>query len=232
MNVIDVSKYQGYIDWGLVKAADHALWPGGRAEGPIAAAVIKATGEETAGPVPFKDARFLGNWNGARGAGVVRGAYHFMDGGRGSASGKAEAEFFLQAVDAAGGFKPGDLAPVLDVEWPPKSGAEFQLEQLGEAVEFIRQRVAWPIIYSGRWYWQAIPDAADFEELAADPDGGRRCPLWIASYTRERPRAPAPWRDPDDVALWQYTDKARVAGVPGPVDLNTLFWPLDRLQLA
>lgn len=207
--IIDVSKYQGAIDWK--SAAPH-----------LEGAFIKATGEETAGPVPFKDARFLANWRLAKSEDVRVGAYHFMDGGRGSATGKAEAEFFLATVDAAGGFKPGDFRPVLDVEWPPKSGAEFQIEQLGEAVEYIRQRVGWPIIYTGRWYWDQIIDSSDFEELLP-------CPLWIASYTAVPPVAPKPW---DSAALWQYTDKGKVPGIAGCVDCNRLLGPMEVLVLT
>lgn len=204
--IIDVSKYQGVIDWARV--APH-----------IEGAFIKATGEETAGPIPFRDARFAYNWTAAKAAGVRRGAYHFMDGGKDSASGKVEAEFFLSTV---GDFKPGDFRPVLDVEWPPKNGAEFQIEQLGEAVEYIRQRVGWPIIYTGRWYWDQIIDSSDFEELLP-------CPLWIASYTASPPPAPKPW---DSVALWQYTDKGTVPGIAGHVDCNRLLGKIENLILT
>lgn len=203
--IIDVSKYQGVIDWA--RAAPH-----------IEGAFIKATGEETAGPIPFRDARFAYNWVAARATGVRVGAYHFMDGGKDSASGKDEAEFFLATV---GEFRPGDFRPVLDVEWPPKSGREFQIEQLGEAVEYIRQRVGWPIIYTGRWYWDQIVDSSDFEELLP-------CPLWIASYTASPPPAPKPW---DSAALWQYTDKGTVPGIAGHVDCNRVLGRIEDLVL-
>ena len=198
--IIDVSKYQGYIDWGLVAPN-------------VDAAIIKATGEETAGPVPFRDARFLGNWNAARSENVTIGAYHFMDGGRGSATGKAEAEFFLRALDFVGGARPGDIVPTLDVEWPPRSGREFQIDQLGEAVEFLRSRLGkFPMIYTGRWYWDQIIDASDFDELIP-------CPLWIASYSSNPPAPPQPW---SKISLWQYTNRASVPGISGYVDANKL----------
>ena len=210
MTIIDVSKYQGYVDWALVKRAG------------IQAGYAKATGEETAGPVPFRDARFLGNWRMMAAAGFTRGAYHFMDGGKGSATGLEEAAFFLKTVDDAGGFKPGDLRPALDVEWPPKSGALFQIEQLGEAVEYLRRELGkYPVLYTGRWYWYQITDAADFEEL--EP-----CPLWIASYTKRLPDPPQPW---SKISLHQYTDKGAVNGIAGNVDMNNLLVPLSELTL-
>ncbi|MCC2096979.1 MAG: glycosyl hydrolase family 25, partial [Hyphomicrobiales bacterium] len=57
---IDVSKYQGDIDWNAVRASG------------VKFAWIKATeGGDHA------DERFLQNWNAAKAAGVPRGAYHF-----------------------------------------------------------------------------------------------------------------------------------------------------------
>jgi lysozyme len=58
---IDVSRWQGKIDWASVAAAGKQF------------AFIKATegGDHI-------DPRFLENWHGAKQAGLVRGAYHFV----------------------------------------------------------------------------------------------------------------------------------------------------------
>lgn len=206
--ILDVSYHQGAIDWEKAKAAD------------VEAAIIKATGEETAGPVPFKDSRFLGNWRMAKDAGIRVGAYHFMDGERGSGSGLAEANFFLETVEMAGGFQPGDIRPVLDVEWPP--GRLFDVTQLAECANHVWERCGKaPIIYTGRWYWDRIQDRDFFDWL-----GG--CPLWIAGYTKTCPSAPKPWLN---VALWQFTDKGRVDGIAGPVDLNKKFVAWEEITL-
>lgn len=228
MTILDVSFHQGAIDWARVAAADHVAWPGGR-DPEVVGAIVKLGGAEI--DRHFQDSRFLANLHGVRAAGLKAGAYWFMDGGAGSSSGKAEAEYFLNAIAAAGGLKPGDLRPALDVEWPPTSGALFQIEQLGEAVEFLRQRLgAYPIVYTGRWYWDEIIDAAEFEELAEDENGQpTRCPLWIAGYVPQCPPVPRPWRS---AALWQFTDKARVDGIAGPVDANRLLVPIEQLVLS
>lgn len=204
--ILDVSRYQGYIDWPKVKEAG------------VVAAWIKATGEETAGPVPFKDSRFFGNWQNAHTV-VKRGAYHFMDGGRNSATGREEAEFFARTVEAAGGW--GELLPVVDVEWPV-NGRDFDAYQLGEFIEIIRDRAqAVPMVYTGRWHWNAIPDREALFDLVKD------CPLWLASYTKECPAPPEPW---SKVSMWQYTSKGRVNGIVGDVDMNRLFVPLTELE--
>lgn len=205
--IIDVSRYQDYIDWPLARAAG------------VTHAFIKATGEETAGPIPFKDGRFYGNWNMAKGL-VLRGAYHFMDGGHGSASGEAEADFFCDTVEAAGGW--GELRPAIDVEWPPKDGSLFEIEQLDACAERVARRcgVA-PIIYTGRWYWDRISNVINHDWM-------RVCPLWIASYTAKCPDPPKPWQN---VTLWQHTNKGRVNGIVGDVDMNRLVGDAKDLEL-
>lgn len=94
---IDVSRYQGDIDWNRVRAAR------------ISFAYIKAT---EGGDVV--DNRFLDNWQKARQAGVPRGAYHYY-------------YFCRTAAEQAAWFHanvPRDataLPPVLDIEWTHKS---------------------------------------------------------------------------------------------------------------
>ena len=94
---IDVSKYQGDIDWSAVRRAG------------IDFAFIKATeGGDHA------DDRFLDNWQAAGAAGMPRGAYHYY-------------YFCRPALEQAAWFinhVPKDataLPPVLDLEWTHKS---------------------------------------------------------------------------------------------------------------
>lgn len=94
---IDVSKWQGRIDWASVAAAGTQF------------AFIKATegGDHV-------DARFLENWHGAKQAGIPRSAYHFMFWCRPA---HQQAAWFRQVVPRDAGALP----PVLDVEWNGES---------------------------------------------------------------------------------------------------------------
>ena len=90
---IDVSKFQGNINWKKVRAAG------------IKFAFIKATegGDH-------KDKKFKKNWAGARKAGVARGAYHFY---YFCTKPEVQAKWFIRNVP-----KTKDaLPPVLDMEW-------------------------------------------------------------------------------------------------------------------
>ncbi|RSK31225.1 glycoside hydrolase family 25 protein [Hymenobacter metallilatus] len=89
---IDVSAYQGRINWPLV--ANHR----------VRFAFIKATEGVT-----LRDNRFQRNWRGARAAGIYRGAYHYF---QPNYDATRQANLFTRTVPLA----PGDLPPVLDVE--------------------------------------------------------------------------------------------------------------------
>lgn len=108
--IVDVSAYQGSINWAAVKAAGVKL------------AIIKATEG-----IGFVDARFAQNWAGAAAAGVPRGAYHFAHPDSGNQP-TAEADFFLSVVRAHG-LTPADrLAEDYEVAG---GGAVWSLAFLG-----------------------------------------------------------------------------------------------------
>jgi lysozyme len=94
---VDVSKWQGDIDWPRVRASGASF------------AFIKATegGDHL-------DERFSENWQAARAAGVPRGAYHFFFFCR---TGAEQAAWFIRNVPK----ERGALPPVLDMEWNHKS---------------------------------------------------------------------------------------------------------------
>ncbi|TNC52535.1 glycoside hydrolase [Rubellimicrobium rubrum] len=94
---IDVSRWQGTIDW-----------PTARANG-VSFAFIKATegGDRS-------DPGFEGHWRGAAAAGVPRGAYHFY---YFCTSPEIQANWFIANVPR----ERGALPPVLDMEWNAQS---------------------------------------------------------------------------------------------------------------
>jgi lysozyme len=98
---IDVSHYQGTVDWQQVSAAG------------IQFAFAKATDGVT-----LADPEFATNWAGMKAAGILRGAYHFFeptdDAGQ-------QATFFLSNVQ----FESGDLPPMLDVETSAATSEEL-----------------------------------------------------------------------------------------------------------
>ncbi len=133
---IDISHYQGTIDWSELSQQD------------IDFVFVKAT-EGTS----LVDAQFDAHWAGAKEAGIARGAYHFF---HPDLDGAAQAEHFLSHVD----YEKGDLPPVLDLELTDEaSAARIQRESLEwcKAVE-----AAWgvkPIVYTLPHYANSYLDS-------------------------------------------------------------------------
>lgn len=131
-NGIDVSHYQGNIDWGQVKASG------------VDFAFAKAA-QGTTG----SDSQFAANWAGMKSAGVLRGAYDFYNVGQNPKS---------QAADFLGKFKldSGDLPPMVDIE-TESAGAESNsglITDLHTYISVIKSECGVePFIYTGPYFW-------------------------------------------------------------------------------
>jgi lysozyme len=103
---IDVSHYQGAIDWPTVARHD------------VAFAYIKATEG-----VESRDSQFARNWRGARRAGIRVGAYHYFIFCR---SARAQAHNFLAVAPS----RAGGLPPAVDLEMPRSCSARLTGPQM------------------------------------------------------------------------------------------------------
>ena len=135
---IDVSHFQGAVDWPAVAASG------------VRFAFIKATDG-----VDDIDPRFAQNWAGAKSAGIVRGAYHFF---RPGFDAQQQAAHFQRVV----AMNDQDLPPALDVEvtdglGPPalQAGIRTWLDSVQAAFRCT------PIIYTDPSFWRENV-AADF----------------------------------------------------------------------
>lgn len=159
---IDVSHYQGAIDWPAV-ARDH-----------VAFAYIKAT-EGVGG----QDARFARNWRGAARAGIRVGAYHYFIFCR---SARAQAYNFL----AASPRRAGALPPAVDLETPRRcrvTGPEVRraLDTYLAVIEAHDREHAvlyvTPQFY--RAYWRYLPERPMWRRsIASKPASGASWALW------------------------------------------------------
>ncbi|HYP00881.1 MAG TPA: GH25 family lysozyme [Pyrinomonadaceae bacterium] len=127
---IDVSHYQGTVNWSDVRGAGSAF------------AFAKAT--EGASIV---DPTFNANWNGMKEAGLVRGAYHFF---RPEQDGVEQAKHFLQAVE----IEPGDLPPVIDIELNDGVTGGRLIAGVGNWIDTVAQATGTtPLIYTAAYFW-------------------------------------------------------------------------------
>jgi lysozyme len=150
---IDVSSYQGRIDWSKVKEMHED-------EVHISFAFIKATEG-----VVIVDPYFQRNWREAPKAGVICGAYHYF---RPKVSGKWQAIFFLQNVKT----EKGDLPMAVDVEELNGIAPAKMREELKAFLKYVEAKTKIkPIIYSGLKFYQDNLDGY-FDDYT----------LWIAHY--------------------------------------------------
>ena len=112
---IDVSHYQGDIDWEVLRNQ------GTIDDCPVRFVMIKATEGTT-----NVDDKFENNFFQAREYGFTRGAYHFYSTHSPAAD---QARFFIQNVK----LEKGDLPPVLDVEQKPqRQSTQVQPPSIGK----------------------------------------------------------------------------------------------------
>lgn len=129
---IDISKYQGVIDWPKVRNSG------------IRFAYMKVSEGGD-----YVDGRFYENWEAAKTAGVARGVYHFMYWCR---TASEQAVWFSQAVPQ----DPTQLPPVLDLEWnqasstcPKRIPREDALAKIRKMLEIMEYHTGKrPIIYT------------------------------------------------------------------------------------
>jgi len=191
---IDVSKWQGKIDWKEAAAS-------GLADFAIVRARYGGVGPNS------KDPRFSDNWKGALEGGVTRGAYLYL---RPSQDGRAQALRMLDDMEGAGGLLAGDMSPAIDVETTEMMSPGGIEGCLASCIDTIRSATGrTPIIYTYPDFWRA--------NMLHGSAGHGKYPLWIAHYGVRHPSVPTPWARWD---LWQYTDKGAVRGIKGKVDLN------------
>lgn len=140
---IDVSHYQGHINWPKVKTSKHN----------VQFVLIRATMGSRR-----KDSLFERNCRGARKIGCIIGAYHYYDPNEPSAK---QAANYLKAVKLQG----GDIIPVVDLERLSKIQSTTDLKSgLKNWLDIVEKKYGVkPMIYTGYSFYQSYL-AKDFAE--------------------------------------------------------------------
>lgn len=191
---IDVSHWQGNIDWASVRQDN------------IQFAFIKATEGTT-----FVDNRYATNRAGAEAAGVLAGAYHFAQPGGGTADAIAEADHYIHTAGLAGRH----MLPVLDLEEDNGLSTRALRRWARAWLARVEERLGVKsIIYTSPAFWHDhMGDSTWFAQ-----DGHR---LWIAHYTSDpAPLVPASNWAGKGWTIWQHSNRGSVDGIAGDVDLD------------
>lgn len=158
-----------------------------------------------------RDKRFEENFDEAKQKGIIRGAYHYFDP---TESAEKQAKHFLSVVR----LESGDLPPVLDYEVTKKLTAEEIRRGALTWLRIVEKKTGVkPILYTYLKFKQDYFNTKEFDAY----------PFWIAHYSFEHQNEPAyggEWK------FWQHTEKGRLEGIRGEVDMNVYNGSMFDLQ--
>ncbi len=196
---VDVSEYQGNIDWKKVAAQN------------IRFAMIRIGGRGwgQAGNL-FEDDRWIENIRGAQEAGLLVGIYFFSQ-AISPEEAREEARFVLKMLDG----RPLDMPVAFDWEFVPADDARTATvtsAMLNDcAVAFcqeIRTGGYEPMVYFNLDFSRRMLDLPMLQQQGY--------PFWLAMYS-------SAMTFPHRVNMWQYTAGATVNGINGVVDMDLYF---------
>ena len=208
---IDVSKYQGVIDWGAVSRSEVRF-----------AVVRTGDGRDT-------DPTAVRNLTGAHDAGLLVGVYHYIRARHGSAVNldiildvlrTAAVPIGFIAIDVEGAAANVRKARAGSGAWLGDVSTTEVMAVISEMVDELQRRGHMVVLYTGQAWHDHI------SRLGLRPPVG--IPLWVPYYShRDRPSVPTyidgtrvwePW------TIWQYAGSKAVPGscpgIVGNVDLN------------
>jgi lysozyme len=163
---IDVSKWQGNVNWQRVRAADKQF---------VFARVSDG--------LHIVDPYFDSNWRQLGQLGVFRGAYQMFDA---SQDPRAQADLLVQMI---GQLEPEDLPPVLnldlDLDLPGGPSTDEVVANALTWLKAVEARLGHaPIVYTAHIFWKQL----------GNPEGFSDYPLWVADYEVSEPLLPAGWQ--------------------------------------
>lgn len=187
---IDVSSYDGKINWSLVGNSQ------------VNFAILRSITKSGKADIRFEE-----NYQGARGSKLATGIYMFSY----AMSPEQAVKEAMLAIELLAG-RPLELPVFVDMEWDgQRSLSRAQVTDI--ALAFVNT------IVKNSAYKAGVYCNLDWYKNVLEPDK-IPYPFWIARYgitgtpeLADKPKA-------QDLVAWQYTSEGRVPGIEGPVDMN------------
>lgn len=207
LNGIDVSRWQGKIDWQRVRQSG------------IEFAFIKCSqgGSVSAAAIsPFTDSYFKSNIEGAYAAGVKCGVYHYLTGTTHEDVIK-EAEYVVRTISP---YKSMITFPVaLDFEESRYTTFHktYNAILIRLFTDVIKNAGYTPILYANKNFLKNYIDMSSLGDLD----------IWHARYYTPRSCE----KVPDDIprmTVWQWSNVGSIDGIAGNVDLNVGFFDYSK----
>jgi GH25 family lysozyme M1 (1,4-beta-N-acetylmuramidase) len=191
---IDISHWQGTIDWKKVAAAGKKF------------AIMKATED-----IDFVDNKYAINRSGAAAAGVRTTAYHFAQPDSSLNDAIEEADHFVNTARLAA----GDIVPALDLEVSGGLSATALTKWVKTWLDRVNSRLdVKAMVYVSPAFWKKY--LADTQSIAT----AGYTVLWIAHWGVSAPTVAASNWAGHGWTFWQYSNCGSVPGIAGCVDLD------------
>ncbi len=192
--IMDVSKWQGNIDWKKVKAS-----------GKISGAMLRAMGNSAEGKPskPYLDPYFARNYAECTRVGLPVGVYGYF-----KAASKAEADkelaFFRSALDG----RTFQLPVAVDIEDTGQTalGKSKLTDLVAYELSMVESWGVYAMLYTGLYFAQT--------NLYMGGAALKPYDVWLAAYRKDKPVPGWPF------GMWQYTAEGKIPGVSKGVDLS------------
>lgn len=195
---LDVSRYQGRVDWPKVRAAGY--------EGVMLKTVSTNRKLSSRKDGLYIDPTFERNYRGAKAAGLAVGAYYYT-----YATTRAMADAELALLKTALVGKTFELPICVDVE-------ENKITQLGKqeltdlvayALGVVESWGVYALLYTGLYFGQT--------NLYMGGAALKPYDVWLAAYRTKKPAPGWPF------GMWQYTSSGKVPGIAKGADLSVAY---------
>lgn len=190
LNIMDVSKWQGAIDWDKVKAS-------GKVDGVILRVIGNKAGR------PYVDPTFEDNYKACTERGIPVGCYVYS-----VARTVSEAAIELALLRRTVLGKAFQLPIAMDIE-------DEKLKKVGR--QKLTDVAAYELGMIQSWgVYTVLYTYLDFSKNYLFMSGAALRPydVWLAAYRKVKPSTDFTY------GMWQYTNGARIPGVSGKVDMN------------
>lgn len=192
--IMDVSRYQGVIDWDKVKAS-----------GKVDGVMLRAMGNSADGKhsKPYLDPAFERNYAECTRLGIPVGVYGYF-----KAINRTEADKELAMLKQALTGKTLSLPVAVDIEDEVQKplGKAALTDIAAHCLSTVESWGVYALLYTGLWFGSTFLYMGGTDLKPYD--------MWLAAYRTKKPAPGWPF------GMWQYTSTARMPGVSGNVDLS------------
>lgn len=200
--IMDVSRWQGTIDWGKVKAS-----------GKVDGVMIRAMGNSAAGrpSAPYTDPQFARNYAECKRLGIPCGVYGYF-----KAINREQADKELAYFKKLLTGRSFELPVAVDIEDDVQKplGKATLTDLTAYMLSTVESWGMYAMLYTGLWFGNTF--------LYMGGAALRKYDVWLARYPRDKSKTKPEDKPKTDFSfgMWQYTSTASVPGVSGNVDMS------------